>query len=91
MDINEINSAIMHGDFTNAELNSIASAIQYARVQLTRQKVRSFSPGDTVKFTSNRNGMTYTGTVEKVKIKYVLVRTGSSRFNVPANMLEAAQ
>jgi 50S ribosomal subunit-associated GTPase HflX len=46
--------------------------------------------GDTVKFTSNRNGLTYTGTVRKVKIKYILVDTNGGLFNVPANMLEAA-
>jgi hypothetical protein len=34
--------------------------------------------------------MTYSGTVDKVKIKYILVRTNSGLFNVPANMLEVA-
>ena len=58
---------------------------------MTRQKTRAFMPGDTVKFTSNRNGVTYRGVVDKVKIKYILVRTSNSQlFNVPANMLEAA-
>jgi hypothetical protein len=46
--------------------------------------------GDTVKFTNNKNGMTYVGTVDKVKLKFVLVKTPGSRWNVPANMLEAA-
>jgi hypothetical protein len=90
MDIKDINSAIMFGNLTNDEINSVVEAVKYARAQMTKQKTRAFRVGDAVKFTSNRNGITYTGTVNKVKIKYVLVKTGSSVFNVPANMLEAA-
>lgn len=88
-DIQQINSAIMFGNFTNTELSSIMSAVQFARAQLTKEKIRSFTRGDSVKFTSNRNGMVYTGTVEKVAIKYVNVRTHVGVYKVPANMLEA--
>ena len=80
----------MFGNLTNTELSSIIDAVKYARNQMTKQKTRSFRAGDTVKFTSNRNGMTYSGTVDKVKIKYILVRTNGGLFNVPANMLEVA-
>ena len=90
MDIKQINAAIVSGIFTNDDLNSIVDALKYARAQLSKQNRRAFMPGDTVKFTSNRNGQTYTGTVNKVKIKYILVRTNAGMFNVPANMLEAA-
>lgn len=90
MDIKEIRSAIMFGQLSNDELNAVLDAVKYARAQMTKQKTRSFMPGDSVKFTSNRNGMTYTGTVNKIKIKYILVRTNAGLFNVPANMLEAA-
>jgi small-conductance mechanosensitive channel len=89
MNITEINSAIMFGNFSNTELSSIMSAVQYARGQMTKEKIRSFMRGDTVKFTSNRNGQTYTGTVEKIAIKYVNVRTAVGVYRVPANMLEA--
>ena len=89
MDIKLINAAIVSGIYTNDDLNSIVDALKFARAQLSKQNRRALMPGDTVKFTSNRNGMTYTGTVNKVKIKYVLVRTNSGVFNVPANMLEA--
>jgi hypothetical protein len=88
--IQQINSAIMFGNLTNTELSSVIDAVKFARTQMTKEKTRSFRVGDAVKFTSNRNGITYTGTVNKVKIKYILVKTGSSLFNVPANMLEAA-
>jgi len=90
MDIKEINSAIMFGNLTNDEINSVVEAVKFARAQMTKQKTRAFRVGDAVKFTSNRNGVTYRGTVDKVKLKYILVKTGSSVFNVPANMLEAA-
>jgi len=88
--IQQINQSIMFGEFTNTELSSIMSAVQFARSQMTKQKIRSFARGDTVKFTSNRNGMVYTGTVEKIAIKYVNVRTPVGVYRVPANMLEAA-
>jgi hypothetical protein len=87
--IQQLNHSIMFGNFTNTELSSIMSAVQFARAQLTKEKIRSFARGDSVKFTSNRNGMVYTGTVEKVAIKYVNVRTHVGVYKVPANMLEA--
>ena len=90
MDIKAINTAIITGSFTNEQLTSIVDAVKYARSQLTKAKLRSFSVGDTVKFTNRKNGMTYVGTVEKVKIKFVLIKTPTSRWNVPANLLEAA-
>jgi hypothetical protein len=90
LSVKEINSAIMHGNFSNAELNSIVDAVKYARASLVRENRRSLQVGDTVKFTSNRDGRTYAGTVSKVKLKYVLVTTPVGVYNVPANMLEAA-
>ena len=88
--IKDVNSAIMFGNFTNDELTSIIDAVKYARTQLTQRTKRSLMLGDTVKFTSNRNGHTYTGTVRKIAIKFVTVDTGRLLFKVPANMLEAA-
>ena len=90
--IQEINSAIMFGDFTNDQLTSVADAIKYARAQLTKQKARTFAPGDTVKFRDNKRGVSYTGTVDKIKIKFALVKlsNGYTRFNVPLNLLESA-
>jgi len=90
MTIQEINSAIMSGSFTNDQLTSIGDAIRFARARLVEQTKRSITLGSRVKFTSNRNGMTYTGTVDKIKIKFVLVNTPQGRYNVPASMLENA-
>jgi hypothetical protein len=80
----------MFGNLSNVELESVISAVKFARASLAKQNKRTFQLGDSVKFTSNRNGLTYTGTVRKVKIKYILVNTNGGLFNVPANMLEAA-
>jgi hypothetical protein len=89
MDINTINGAIMRGGYSNDDLNSIMDAVKFARSKLGRAKLRSFGVGDSVKFTSNRNGRVYQGVVEGVKIKNVIVNTSLGRFRVPANMLEA--
>lgn len=88
MTVTEINRAIMFGNLTNTELSSVIDAVKWARAQMTKKNIRSISRGSTVKFTSNRNGQTYTGTVRKIAIKYVTVDTGQVLFKVPANMLE---
>lgn len=89
MDIKEINSAIMFGDLTNEQLNSIGDAIRYRRSQLTVQTRRSLSLGCTVKFRNSRTGLLVTGQVHKINRKFVLVNAGLTRWRVPANMLEA--
>lgn len=88
--IQDVNSAIMFGNFTNEQLNSITSAVKYRRAQLTKEKVRSFWNGDNVKFVNPKTGRVHIGVVAKVKIKYISVREGNSIWNVPANMLEEA-
>lgn len=88
-DLFAIRSTITSGCFTNDELNSIADAVRFARSQLGRRNTRALRTGDNVKFTSTRSGAVFQGTVEKIKIKYVLVNTPQGRYNVPASMLEA--
>ena len=92
--IQEINTSIMFSGLNNTQLDSIMSAVKYARAQLGKQKIREFRQGDVVKFTSSKRGVTIVGTVEKVAIKYVTVRDSgkivSSLWKVPANMLEMA-
>jgi len=74
---------------TNTDLDSIQQAVTFARTQLARKNTCVFRRGDTVKFTSNRNGQVYQGTVDKVNIKNILVRTHVGVYRVPANMLES--
>ena len=88
--IQEINTSIMFGGLSNDQLDSVLSAVKYARSQLGKSKIRSFARGNSVKFTSSKTGQTVIGTVEKIAIKYVTVATPQGRWKVPANMLEAA-
>jgi hypothetical protein len=90
MNIGQVNHAILHGDFTNEQLGSILDAVKFRRSVIAQENKRTFTIGSKVKFTSNRNGQTYTGTVSKIKIKYILVTTPVGRYNVPASMLESA-
>ncbi len=88
--IQEVNSAIMFGTWTDIELSSMIDAIKFNRASLAKQNKRQFTLGSVVKFTSTKNGMTYQGSVEKIAIKYVTVATPQGRWRVPANMLTAA-
>ena len=86
--IQQVNEAIMFGNFTNDQLNSVVAALKYARAQMTKQKARSFVSGDRVRFSSRGN--TFFGTIERVKLKNAFVNVGNHRrYNVPLNMLEA--
>jgi FKBP-type peptidyl-prolyl cis-trans isomerase 2 len=64
----------------------MVQAIKLRRDQLHFQQAQSFRVGDTVQFTGRR-GRTEQGTVTRVKIKYVSVDTGTSRWNVPGSHL----
>lgn len=89
MTANDIRSALIGGTFSTDEIASIAEALTFARSQLGKRTVRSLREGDSVKFTSPRTGVTFKGTVAKIKIKYILVSTPQGRYNVPANLVEA--
>lgn len=86
--IQDVNAAILQGNFTNDQLSSIIDAVKFARARLMEKNKRSMFLGDTVKFTSTKNGTQYTGTVQKIAIKYVTVSTAKGLWRVPANMLE---
>jgi small-conductance mechanosensitive channel len=91
MNITQINTAILQGSFTNNQLTSIIDAVKFARARLTEQTKRSLSIGDTVNFTSSKNGKNVTGLVVKIAIKYVTVKTVTGLWRVPANMLTVIQ
>lgn len=88
--INEINQAIMFGNWDNDQLTSILMSVKYARSQLGRKTKQNLRIGAKVKFVSSRSGQTLFGTVEKIAIKNVTVTTPTGRWRVPANMLEEA-
>ena len=75
----------IHGASTQ-DINLIIDAVKLRRNQMHTQMAQSFRIGDTVSF-RGRYGRTETGTVTKVKVKYVVVDTGMARWNVPGNHL----
>ena len=88
--IQEINRAIISGVFTNDDLVSIIDAVKFARSQLSQQNKRAMRLGTAVRFTSSKTGQNLVGTVDKIAIKYITVRTPQGLWRVPANMLEVA-
>ena len=89
MNIKQVNTAIMQGDFTNEELTSIGDAIRFARAQLVVRNKSVLTIGSNVKFTSSTRG-TISGVVKKINRKFIIVdQPGQFRsWKVPANMLE---
>jgi len=88
--IQEVNTSIMFGEFTNEQLDSILAAVKFARANIAKQNKYTFVKGSKVKFTSHRTGQTVIGEVTEVKRKYIHVRSGMTNWRVPANMLHAA-
>jgi hypothetical protein len=52
---------------------------------------RSLRLGDQVSFTSSKTGRVMQGTVEKIAIKFVTVKTNMGLWRVPANMLAVVE
>jgi hypothetical protein len=88
MNLTQIKAEILTANLTNAELQDLIETVQYARAQLGKTVKRQLQPGVSVSFVSNRSGQRVLGTVEKVAIKNVVVRTHLGLYRVPANMLE---
>jgi len=86
--VDEINSQIRNGNFSNAELQSIAMAVMYARTQISKQNRRQLSIGSMVKFTDSRNGRPVQGSVSKIGTKNVYVTTPVGQWRVSANLIE---
>ena len=84
----KINDVLNFIDDLNADdLQKIINAVKMRRNQLHFKDAQTLKVGDAVSF-EGRRGATLKGTVEKVKIKYILVRTTSgTRWNVPGSHL----
>ena len=72
--IQDINTAIISGTWTNTELSSMIDAVKFVRAQLGQSTKRSLRVGDNVNFTNSRTGMTVTGKVRKVEMRKVEMR-----------------
>jgi hypothetical protein len=91
MNVKAINTALISGTWTNDELTSVIDAVKFARSRLAQSTKFSLKVNDVVEFTSSKTGMTLQGTVTKIAIKYVTVRTNQGLWRVPANMLSKAK
>ena len=70
-----------------ADIQSVVDAVKMRRNQLHLQDAQSFKVGDTVFFRGRRNTLCE-AKVEKIKVKFVLVRTlDGTRWNVPGSHL----
>ena len=85
MKINDVLNFI--DDLNKDDLQKIINAVKMRRNQLHFKDAQTLKVGDAVSF-EGRRGATLKGVVEKVKIKYILVRTTSgTRWNVPGSHL----
>lgn len=92
MNIQEINRAIIAGNFSATELDSIQDAVRFARSKTARLNSVALHAGDSVKITHAKLGGTVIGTIKKIKIKKadVFIPSKNVTYNVPLSMLEAA-
>jgi len=91
MNLMQIKAEILTAQLTNAELQDLMETVQYARAQLGKTVKRQLQPGVSVSFVSNRSGQRVLGTVERVAIKNIVVRTHLGLYRVPANMIEVVE
>ena len=90
MNADQIAHHIRFTPWANEDLSKFVEAVKFARAQLVRNNIWSFGVGDRVCFNSTKFG-SVSGTVEKVAIKYVTVRSPRGLYKVPANMLKASK
>jgi hypothetical protein len=88
MNLTQLKAEILTGGFDNDQLRELMETVQYARGQLGKDIKRQLQPGVSVSFVSNRSGQRVLGTVERVAIKNIVVRTHLGLYRVPANMIE---
>jgi hypothetical protein len=88
MNLTQLKAEILTGGFDNDQLRELVETVQYARAQLGKDIKRQLQPGVNVSFVSNRSGQRVLGTVERVAIKNIVVRTHLGLYRVPANMIE---
>lgn len=87
MNIQNINSAIISGTWSNADLESMIDAVKFARSRLAQTVKFQVRAGTKVRFHSTKRNMTVEGTVTKMAQKYATVSTAQGLWRVPANML----
>ena len=89
--IQQVNEAIMFGNFTNDQINGIAMSVKYRRAQIAKDTKRALAPGDVVKFIHPKTGRVHQGAVVKIAIKNIKIKEGFTTWNVPASMISIAE
>ena len=74
---------------THKQLGIIIEQVKLQREILNKRKITQFNVDDKVEFESN--GRIVKGTIIKVKIKRISVKTDEGKWDVPATMLEFSQ
>lgn len=87
MELRQLTTAIMWGNWTTEELNSMIESIKFARNQLARKNIGQIRIGASVEFTSTKTGQTVQGIATKIAVKYVTVKSPTGLWRVPASML----
>ena len=85
MELNEIKQAVMRGNFSTTELQSL---ISYTRTVMETQTKATLNVGDNV-FVVQKTKRT-PGVIKKVNIKRAIVDMQGSSYNVPLSMIEVA-
>ena len=84
--LDDINAIIYK--VTYEVLNSITKMIKARREILNKISINKFALNDKVEF--ENNGTKVTGTISKIKIKRIAVKTDKGTWDVPATMLNFA-
>jgi hypothetical protein len=87
MDIKAINTAIITGSFSIADLESITDAVKFARSRIASTLSSTLAKGAKVKV-NHHKVQGKVGTVLKVKIKKADVDFGGQIFQVPLSMCQ---
>ncbi len=87
--VNQINAAILGGNFSNEEIRAIIQAVKYKQDQMNTVARFMFRKGDQVKF-KTREGITVIGTITKVNRKTTEVKSGMTNWKVTSSLLEKA-
>ena len=89
MSIEQVVSDIEQGKYSNQELIDIIDAIKHVRSHRAEQVKNTIKVGSSVQFISAKLGHAITGTVEKVAVKYVSIRTDAGQlWRVPLGLVE---
>ncbi|MDA8847312.1 hypothetical protein N9J02_01630 [bacterium] len=85
MNMSEIKQAVMRGNFSTTELQSLMS---YTRTVQETQTKATLNVGDNVWVVQKTKRTA--GVIEKVNIKRAIVNMQGSNYNVPLSMIEVA-